>query len=59
MHLFDVEKPFFGYAGIYRFVRKMQFALKNTSYVERLAKHTQLPYKEDWYEKDPFYYITD
>ena len=59
MHLFDVEKPFFGYAGIYRFVRKMQFALKNTSYVDRLAKHTQLPYKEEWYDKDPFYYITD
>ncbi|MDR3239276.1 MAG: nitrogenase iron-molybdenum protein subunit alpha, partial [Clostridiales bacterium] len=59
MQLFDTDKPFFGYAGIYRFVRRMIFALKNTSYSDRLAEHVKLPYKKDWYDKDPFHYITN
>lgn len=59
MHLFDVEKPFFGYAGIYRFVQRMIFALRNTAYAERLALHVKLPYKQDWYDKDPFHYIKE
>lgn len=59
MQMFDVGKPFFGYSGIYRFVRRIIFALNNTSYSDRLGQHVQLPYKQDWYDKDPFHYITD
>jgi nitrogenase molybdenum-iron protein alpha chain len=59
MQLFDVNNPFFAFNGIYRFVRKMIFALRNTSYQDRLSLYAELPYKEDWYSKDPFFYVTD
>jgi nitrogenase molybdenum-iron protein alpha chain len=57
--LWDTDKPFFGYTGIYRFVRRLVFALKNTSYPEKLSKNTPLPYRQSWYDKSYDYYITD
>jgi nitrogenase molybdenum-iron protein alpha chain len=57
MHLFDVDKQFFGYAGIFRVLRRIIFGLQNTSYQERLSKFIKMPYKEEWYEKNPFHYI--
>ncbi|MDR2615436.1 MAG: nitrogenase component 1 [Oscillospiraceae bacterium] len=57
--LWDTDKPFFGYAGAFRFVRRLAFALKNTSYPGRLSNHVRLPYKPDWYEKRYDHYITE
>jgi nitrogenase molybdenum-iron protein alpha chain len=59
IQLWDVDKPCFGYTGIYRFTQRIIFAFKNTAYAKRLAEKTPLPYKPDWFEKDSFYYITD
>jgi nitrogenase molybdenum-iron protein alpha chain len=57
VQLFNTEKAFFGYGGLYAILRSIAFALKNKSYQERLSKHVTLPYRDDWFEKDPFYYV--
>jgi nitrogenase molybdenum-iron protein alpha chain len=59
MHLFDVDRQFFGYSGIFRVLQRLVFALKNTSYQDRLSKFIKMPYKEGWLEKNPFHYIKD
>jgi nitrogenase molybdenum-iron protein alpha chain len=59
MQLFDIEKPFFAYAGIYRFVRRMIFAFRNTSYTDRLAQKVRQPYYPEWFDQDAYSYITD
>jgi nitrogenase molybdenum-iron protein alpha chain len=59
VQLWDTDKPFFGYVGIFRFVRRLIFALSNNSYTKRLSANTRLPYKKDWYESDAYAYITD
>jgi nitrogenase molybdenum-iron protein alpha chain len=59
VQLFDTDKPFFGYTGVYRFVKRLVFALKNHSYPERLSRNVSLPYKNEWYEQDAYSYITE
>ncbi|MDR2131972.1 MAG: nitrogenase iron-molybdenum protein subunit alpha [Clostridiales Family XIII bacterium] len=54
---FDTEKGFLAYNGIFTRVRSIAFGLENTSYQKRLSEHIELPYKDSWYEKDPFYYV--
>ncbi|MCD7725146.1 MAG: nitrogenase iron-molybdenum protein subunit alpha [Clostridiales bacterium] len=56
IQLFDVGGSYFGYNGAFQLVRKMIFALENDHFQKNLAKHAQFPYKESWYEKDPFTY---
>jgi nitrogenase molybdenum-iron protein alpha chain len=46
-----------GYAGVYEVARRLARVLKNTSYSKNLVKHSQLPYRKQWYEEDPFSYI--
>jgi nitrogenase molybdenum-iron protein alpha chain len=59
IQLFDVEKAYFGYTGIFRLLKRIIFALKNTSYEDRLSKHISFPYVPDWWDKDPYSYITE
>jgi nitrogenase molybdenum-iron protein alpha chain len=59
MQVFDTDKAFFGYAGIYRFAQRAAFALHNTSYTDRLGKNVKQPYKSDWWEKDTYSYIKE
>lgn len=57
IQLFNVDKPYFGYTGLYSLAKRLLFALKNPSYQQRLAEHIRLPYKESWYDREPFHYI--
>jgi len=59
IQLFDVDRVFFGYTGLYQILRRIVFELKNTSYQERLARHVKLPYKQGFFEGDTFKYIKD
>jgi len=56
--LWDTDRPFFGYKGIYQFVRRMAFAMKNTSFTETLSANAILPYKNSWYSENFDKYIT-
>jgi nitrogenase molybdenum-iron protein alpha chain len=57
VQIFDADKAYFGYTGIYRFLRRIAFSFKNDSYQRRLAEHVALPYKDSWWDKDPYHYI--
>lgn len=57
--LFEVKNSYFGYAGYYDMVRRIAFALENNSYQKRLSENIKLPYFQEWYEKDPYYYIKE
>jgi nitrogenase molybdenum-iron protein alpha chain len=53
-HMFSSEKSYFGYNGLFSFLRNIAFALENPSYQQRLAKHVRTPYKDSWFERDAF-----
>jgi len=59
IQLFNVDGAFFGYMGIYQILRRIVFEFKNTSYRDRLSRHTKLPYKPSYFEGDAFKYIKD
>ncbi|MDR1516477.1 MAG: hypothetical protein LBS45_12370 [Synergistaceae bacterium] len=59
VQLFDVDRSFFGYGGIFSLLQRIVFAFRNTSYQKRLSEHVKFPYRESWYEKDAFHYIKD
>jgi len=48
-----------GYDGIVAFGRTLERALSNTAYSSNLAKRYKNPYRESWYEQDPFKYIAE
>ncbi|MDR1159904.1 MAG: nitrogenase, partial [Syntrophomonadaceae bacterium] len=55
--LFGQSFEYMGYVGVYEVGRRLTRFLKNTSYSKNLVKHSQLPYRKQWYEEDPFSYI--
>jgi nitrogenase molybdenum-iron protein alpha chain len=59
IQLFDVDRSFFGYVGVFSLLQRIVFAFKNTRYQKRLSAHVKLPYRESWYGKDAFHYIKD
>ncbi|MDR0858521.1 MAG: nitrogenase iron-molybdenum protein subunit alpha [Oscillospiraceae bacterium] len=59
VQLWDTDKPFFGYSGIFQLVRRLVFAQRNDSYTKRLAANVAQPYRDNWFERDAYSYITD
>jgi nitrogenase molybdenum-iron protein alpha chain len=57
IQLFNADGAFFGYAGLYRILRRIVFEFKNTSYRDRLSRHVKLPYRQSYFEGDAFKYI--
>ncbi|MDR1569592.1 MAG: nitrogenase iron-molybdenum protein subunit alpha [Oscillospiraceae bacterium] len=57
VQLFNAMESRFAYNGLFTIISRMALALENPSYEKRLAAHTRLPYKESWYEKNPFSYL--
>ncbi len=53
---FDTGGSYFGFRGVYEVARKIAFALESNKFVKNVAKHVKLPYKKEWYDKDPFTY---
>jgi nitrogenase molybdenum-iron protein alpha chain len=59
VQLFDVDRSFFAYNGLFSLLQRIVFAFKNTSYQKRLSAHVKFPYRESWYDRDAFHYIKD
>lgn len=59
IQLFDIGSAFFGYTGFYTLVKRIRFALENKNLALNIMKHAKLPYREEWYEQDPFTYQND
>jgi len=56
-HVLDMKRPTMGYDGILYLGNKIADQIENPGFNEKLARHARLPYKESWYEQDPFKFI--
>lgn len=56
-HILEPKRPTFGYRGVVYLGRKVETALENTAWADKMAKHRKLPYKESWYEESAFKYM--
>ncbi|MDF2987469.1 MAG: nitrogenase molybdenum-iron protein alpha and beta chain [Eubacterium sp.] len=48
---------YMGYSGMYELTRRVTKVLKNTQFSKNFKNNFRLPYKSQWYEKNPFAYI--
>ncbi|MFT4145623.1 MAG: nitrogenase component 1 [Mobilitalea sp.] len=55
--LFGPSYNYLGYSGTFEVARRLGRILRNSQFNKRLSLHTKLPFKKEWYEKDPFSYI--
>lgn len=55
--LFGPSYNYLGYSGVYEVVRRLGRIVKNFQFNKKLSRHLSLPFKKEWYEKDPFAYI--
>ena len=55
--LYSPGRSFFGYLGEFTFARRIALQLENTNYEKRISKYVKLPYKKEWYDKDPYSYV--
>jgi nitrogenase molybdenum-iron protein alpha chain len=57
--LFSPGRNYFSFSGVYAQARQMVKALENTAFQRNIKTHVPLPYRKEWYEKDPFFYIEE
>ncbi|WP_025691059.1 nitrogenase component 1 [Paenibacillus zanthoxyli] len=57
--LFGQSDDYLGYKGVYEVAARVSRILKNPSFNKNLGSNTRLPYRDSWYEQDPFTYIDD
>lgn len=55
--LFGPSYNYLGYSGVFEVARRLNRIARNGQFNKRLAQNTKLPYREEWYAKDPFTYI--
>lgn len=57
--LFGQAQNYMGYSGVFEVARRLNRILRNSQFNKNLAEYTALPYKKEWYGKDPFAYIKE
>ncbi|HWQ75320.1 MAG TPA: nitrogenase component 1 [Syntrophomonas sp.] len=57
--LFGPSYNYLGYSGVYQVARRLNRIVSNSQFNKKLAQNTRLPFKEDWYDKNPFAYIKE
>ncbi|MDR3288965.1 MAG: nitrogenase [Peptococcaceae bacterium] len=55
--LFGQAFQYMGYIGVYEIARRLARFLQNTNYSKNIGRHARLPYRESWYDEEPFAYI--
>lgn len=55
--LFGPQYNYCGYSGVFEIARRLAMKLRNAEFNRRMAANTPLPFRKEWYEKDPFTYI--
>ena len=55
--LFGPSYNYCGYSGVFEVARRLNKTLRNAEFNRQLARNTALPFKQEWYAKDPFSYI--
>ncbi|MDR3114802.1 MAG: nitrogenase [Treponema sp.] len=56
--LFGPTYNYCGYSGVFEVARRLNKTLRNSEFNRQLSLNTPLPFKKEWYERDPFSYIT-
>jgi len=57
--LFGPSYNYMGYSGVFEVTRRLTRVMRNNQFNKNLAENTSLPFKKDWYDKDPFAYIKE
>jgi nitrogenase molybdenum-iron protein alpha chain len=55
--IYGTNSTYSGYVGAFDVARRLKRHFANTVFNEKLSKNVRQPYRESWYEKDPFSYI--
>lgn len=55
--IYNSGLAYIGYRGAFELARRLYRQLANPAFNRNLSKYVRLPYKEDWYGKNPFSYI--
>ncbi|MDR0917170.1 MAG: nitrogenase [Oscillospiraceae bacterium] len=55
--IYNSGLAYLGYRGVFELARRLYRQLANPAFNRNLSRHTRLPYKADWYDKNPFTYI--
>ena len=55
--LFGPSYNYLGYSGVFEVARRLNRIMRNSQFNKKLSQYTKLPYKKEWYEKDPYTYI--
>jgi nitrogenase molybdenum-iron protein alpha chain len=55
--LFGPTYNYCGYSGVFEIARRLNKTVRNSQFNRQIALNTPLPFKPEWYEKDPFSYI--
>jgi nitrogenase molybdenum-iron protein alpha chain len=55
--LFGRQYNYLGYNGVFEFARRLVRRFRNWEYNKQIKANVPLPFKKEWYEKDPFSYI--
>ncbi|HWQ73985.1 MAG TPA: nitrogenase component 1 [Syntrophomonas sp.] len=55
--IYNTGLAYIGYRGAFALARRLYRQLSNPAFNRNLSQYVRLPYKEDWYGKNPFAYI--
>ena len=55
--LFGPAYNYCGYSGVFEVARRLNKAVRNFEFNRQLSLNVPLPFKKEWYEKEPFSYI--
>ncbi|APM37858.1 nitrogenase component 1 [Clostridium kluyveri] len=57
--LFGPTNIYMGYAGVFEIACRLSRKIKNNQFNKNISKNRSLPYKREWYDKEPFTYIRE
>jgi len=55
--LFGPQFNYCGYSGVFEIARRLAMKIRNAEFNKRMAENVPLPFRKEWYEKEPFAYI--
>jgi nitrogenase molybdenum-iron protein alpha chain len=55
--LFMPSNTYMGYSGAFEIAYRLKRVMSNSQFNKNMRKYRSLPYRKEWYEKDPFKYI--
>lgn len=55
--LFGPSYNYMGYSGVFEVARRLHRIMRNHQFNRKLSQNCRLPFRKEWYQKDPFSYI--